>query len=557
MTFGHTPHNSPNGCPLQDGRQLAIYPHLNGATFDGSGNMTAGSIQWYAAYSSDGGSTWSGDASPIFTQNYNSAPNFNVGTNDCFYGSTGYIDSWANPRQLSNGTVVVTFLNGANHIANYTYCITGSYTANSPVTWGSAAQIATPSGWQADPAGFGISVTGPVVEITGTGVSPNPVAAPFYGVAAGDTAPSNGFVVSYDSCTTWGSPAQVTSPAALQGRGFNDPMGMWDAVSQTLILFSAYDSSEGGGNNEMARMWRFPGYSQLNNSWTNFPNSRSGLIQPLDVRRRVPVLSLGLHGEGMRMVDAGNGQWLLVCHQATAVDNFKTVWTASRDRGRNFLPPQTLEANTANPFCPWSYTLGGASFVVGLSWTAGTVTRYSWQVGAGGSFAASIGQTLAAIGAKTNLLGSATVAVNSPATASGAIFIFRGRDHRARDGQAWTFADPGTWPSLAGAASITLTARQIGDNNDPAPLILTGSVAAGPPQVVAFEASAAVTGALTPSQSSGDYTFDVVAVLANGDAVCLVPEGSATVVPNVGGTGLPVGQPTPVSLAAPFAGGTW
>jgi len=135
----------------------------------------------------------------------------------------------------------------------------------------------------------------------------------------------------------------------------------------------------------------------------------------------------------------------------------------------------------------------------------------------------------------------------------GSIAILRGADHRARDGRAWSFADPGVWPSLAGA-TLTLTLRKIGHNADPAPLVLTGSLAAGPPQIVTFEATAAQTGALLPSVNSGDYVFEVVATLANGDIFPLIPDGLATVVCNVAGSGLPAGQPVPI---APNVAAQW
>ena len=75
-------------------------------------------------------------------------------------------------------------------------------------------------------------------------------------------------------------------------------------------------------------------------------------------------------------------------------------------------------------------------------------------------------------------------------------------------------------------------------------------MAAGPPQVLTFEATHTQTAALTPSANPDDYTFDIVAVLASGDRASLMSEGYATVVCNVTGTGLPSGQPTPVSLNA-------
>ncbi len=145
-----------------------------------------------------------------------------------------------------------------------------------------------------------------------------------------------------------------------------------------------------------------------------------------------------------------------------------------------------------------------------------------------------------------------SVAVGSLVAPSGAITIYRGNDHKAADGRAWTFADPGTWPSLAGASSVKLSLRVDGDNSDPAPLILTGSVAAGPPQVVTFEATHTQTAALAPSAAEDSYCFDVVATLASGDVVTLVAEGGATVICNVTGTGLPSGQPT-----FPSGSGVW
>ena len=63
-----------------------------------------------------------------------------------------------------------------------------------------------------------------------------------------------------------------------------------------------------------------------------------------------------------------------------------------------------------------------------------------------------------------------------------------------------------------------------------------------------FEANAANTANLAPSLSLNDYTFDVVAKLANNDLVNLISEGLATVVCNVTGTGLPAGQPSPVAV---------
>ena len=50
-------------------------------------------------------------------------------------------------------------------------------------------------------------------------------------------------------------------------------------------------------------------------------------------------------------------------------------------------------------------------------------------------------------------------------------------------------------------------------------------MAAGPPQVVIFEATHSETAALTPSTTADDYTFDIVAVLASGDRASLLPEG--------------------------------
>ena len=129
------------------------------------------------------------------------------------------------------------------------------------------------------------------------------------------------------------------------------------------------------------------------------------------------------------------------------------------------------------------------------------------------------------------------------------ITIIRNCDHKQADGTAFAFTDPGTWPSLSGA-TVTLSIRQIGNNSDPAPLIMTASIVAGPPQVVIFEATHSETAALTPSTTADDYTFDIVAVLASGDRASLLPEGSATVICNVTGTGLPSGQPTPVSVNA-------
>ena len=161
----------------------------------------------------------------------------------------------------------------------------------------------------------------------------------------------------------------------------------------------------------------------------------------------------------------------------------------------------------------------------------------------------------AAILAKTNTLGSGTVAVNSFVSSSGDITIVRNADHKAADGTAWSFADPGSWPSLAGS-TITLSLRQIGDDADPAPLILTGELSGSltgglggvTDQLVTFEATHTQTAALVPSQTTDDYCFDIVAVLASGNRCPLLPEGTATVVCNVTGTGLPAGQPTPVAI---------
>ncbi len=140
---------------------------------------------------------------------------------------------------------------------------------------------------------------------------------------------------------------------------------------------------------------------------------------------------------------------------------------------------------------------------------------------------------------------SGLVEVVSYAPLPGMIVVIRGADHRYRDNTSWLFTDPGTWPLLTGA-TLTLTLRQIGNNQDPAPLIVTGTLLAGPPQIIYFETSASQTGALPPSANPNDYVFDIRATLANGDIYPILPEGSATVICNVGGTGLPAGQPVPI-----------
>ncbi len=148
--------------------------------------------------------------------------------------------------------------------------------------------------------------------------------------------------------------------------------------------------------------------------------------------------------------------------------------------------------------------------------------------GGGGGLTTTQANELAAIAANTSVLGGSVVQVTSFVTASGDITIIRGADQKYRDGTAWKFTDPGTWPSLVGA-TVQLTLRHPA-HGDPAPLIITGTILTGPPQIVYFEAAASVTAALAPSREADDYTFDILATLANGDVFPILPEGQATVV---------------------------
>ncbi len=207
----------------------------------------------------------------------------------------------------------------------------------------------------------------------------------------------------------------------------------------------------------------------------------------------------------------------------------------------------------------WSLYFNGTTWVVNKPLTgtftaavAGVQALFGlYNDGSGNTIAVAPHYTTDAsvVGDMLGILGSGVVQVTSFVTASGDITIIRGCDHKFVDGAAWKFTDPGTWPSLAGG-SVELSMRLIGVNTDPAPLILTGTILAGPPQVIYFEAAASVTAALAPSQTPDSYTFDIVATLASGHKYPILPEGSATVVCNVTGTGLPVGQPTPVAIKA-------
>ncbi len=234
---------------------------------------------------------------------------------------------------------------------------------------------------------------------------------------------------------------------------------------------------------------------------------------------------------------------------STVALNCPAIFFATQDLYNDFLAggytytgPVFVAGVLANTGSDWSDP-GSANVLSGVEYYAGGTQETGTLILPPAS------QVLAGTPYGVGGSGSTGTLVGGFVDSVGSITIIRNCDHKAADGTAWSFTDPGTWPSLSGA-SATLSIRQIGNNSDPAPLILTASVAAGPPQVLTFEATHTQTAALTPSANPDDYTFDIVAVLASGDRASLMSEGYATVVCNVTGTGLPSGQPTPVSLNA-------
>ena len=127
-------------------------------------------------------------------------------------------------------------------------------------------------------------------------------------------------------------------------------------------------------------------------------------------------------------------------------------------------------------------------------------------------------------GAALGRIGSGIITVLGPSVLPGGNFqIVAGCDYLAADTRAFQWTDSvGIWPTLVGAASITLTLYQSGVSLFTAPLTATVTAPAGQTQTVQLQ--------LTRTQQStiplGSYPFGIVAICADGSEIELVGQAS-------------------------------
>jgi len=179
----------------------------------------------------------------------------------------------------------------------------------------------------------------------------------------------------------------------------------------------------------------------------------------------------------------------------------------------------------------WDISIGSAA------WTAGV--RYRLYAVDAGGLAFAVGddvlceRSLAGIGAKADLIGSADLAVTSPVTMTDEIEIVAGDDYLDADGRALTWSDD-DWigPDLTGATiELRLLATSDYDAGTGTATTYAGSVTVvGSAVTITVGLTAAQTAALSgsPPADEVNYHYQLVATLANASIVTLA-EGSITV----------------------------
>lgn len=126
---------------------------------------------------------------------------------------------------------------------------------------------------------------------------------------------------------------------------------------------------------------------------------------------------------------------------------------------------------------------------------------------------------VAAIKAKTDLLGSAAVTVVAPVLASGNISLVQGDDYKASDGRALLFNST-SWPSLTGAG-IALKVRKT--SGGVSTTTFSGTALSG------SSVQVELSGSQSASLSEGEHSYNLVATLSTssdivtlGSGVCFV-----------------------------------
>jgi len=114
------------------------------------------------------------------------------------------------------------------------------------------------------------------------------------------------------------------------------------------------------------------------------------------------------------------------------------------------------------------------------------------------------------------------ITVLNPVGTNGSITLIRGRDYKAADGLALSLVNvAGTWPNLTGATSITLYAKSTQTGLVAFSVAGTSPVPTGANQSVRFEVAAATTAAIPATGNVFPYSYEVVAVLSDGNTVSL------------------------------------
>ena len=153
---------------------------------------------------------------------------------------------------------------------------------------------------------------------------------------------------------------------------------------------------------------------------------------------------------------------------SSVILNCPAIFFATQDLYNDFLAggytytgPVFVAGVLANTGSDWSDP-GSANVLSGVEYYAGGTQETGTLILPPAS------QVLAGTPYGVGGSGSTGTLVGGFVDSVGSITIIRNCDHKAADGTAWSFTDPGTWPSLSGA-SATLSIRQIGNNSDPAP----------------------------------------------------------------------------------------
>lgn len=198
-----------------------------------------------------------------------------------------------------------------------------------------------------------------------------------------------------------------------------------------------------------------------------------------------------------------------------AADTATAVWAAGT---RSLTTFGTLAADTAtavwNSLTSALTTVGSVGKLLVTNIDAAISTRL-----ADADYTAPDNAGIAAIQAKTDLLGSAAVTVVAPVLASGNISLVQGDDYKAADNRALLFNST-AWPTLTGAG-IALKIRKT-----------SGGVSTTSFSGTALSASSVqveLSGSQTAAISAGEHNYDLVATLATsanivtlGSGVCFV-----------------------------------